>query len=67
MDNEPMEGIFRLLSFLFKVETRVAIYIIIYIDNSSSKDDSLAFIKLLMLYDGIVKVIMTMLPFNSYN
>ena len=36
-----------------------------YTDNSSSKDDSLTFIKVLMLYDEIVKVIMTMLPFTQ--
>ena len=37
----------------------------IYTDNSSSKVDSLAFMKLLMLFGGIVKVIMTILPFTQ--
>ena len=36
-----------------------------YTDNSSAKDDNLAFIKVLMLYDEIVKVIMTVLPFTQ--
>ena len=55
-----------MLPFLFEEETRAAIYVhATYTDNSSSKVDSLAFMKLLILYNGIIKVIMALLPFTQ--
>ena len=56
-----MKAVVRLLSFLFKEETRAAIYIPLI----QTTPPHLAFIKVLMLYDEIVKVIMTVLPFKQ--
>ena len=60
-----MKAVVRLLSFLFKEETRAAIYIPPMQTTPPERMDSLAFIKVLMLYDEIVKVIMTVLPFTQ--